>query len=153
MKLWAFLFLAALAFTSTAAAQPTGNPAAISVGKQAIAVATASSHCPIDPISALNDGREPGSSQDRGIPHLSFYARVGTFEWLQYDFPAAQTFEGCEVYWSDDQDIPKKSPRDRGLGLPEFWKVLYLSETGEWLPVAGQPPCTQRRTGTAPAGG
>lgn len=127
-------------FASGQQASPPGTPADATKFQRAVAKASASYKCNNDTFEALNDGREPQSSRDNSLPHLSFHPHVGTFEWIQYDFPAPQHLEGCAVYWNSDQHIAKKSPTDKGIGLPEFWKVTYQNEAGDWLPVDGSTP-------------
>jgi len=88
------------------------------------------SHCwGPDSTSALNDQLEPSSSNDHGIPRLTFWDHRGTNEWVQYDFDSAQKVSAVEVYWFDDTG--------RGqCRVPESWKLLYR-DGDAWKPVAG----------------
>ncbi len=82
-----------------------------------------------DTAEALNDGVEPSSSHDTGIPRMTWWDRRGTREWVQYDFKAPQRVRGVEVYWFDDTGFG-------GCRVPESWRVLYR-DGGEWQAVTG----------------
>ena len=125
-----------------ACGQAGPGPAPADRAKRAEAKASASYHRPGDPLEALHDGVEPASSADSSLPCLTFHPRIGSFEWVQYDFPSPQDIEGCAVYWMSDQAQPgpRTSSADKGMALPEHWKVLYLTEAGDWMPVSDPPP-------------
>ena len=38
-------------------------------------------------------------------------------------------------------DYVRDAAKDKGIGLPESWKVLYQNTAGEWLPVACKQSC------------
>ena len=84
-----------------------------------------------DRLEAMNDGREPFSSRESSIPRFTWYPKKASLEWVQYDFDKPQVVDACSVYWFNDNG---------GVRLPEFWKVLYLDESGIWMPVDGEPP-------------
>lgn len=84
------------------------------------------SHCwEGDALSALNDGREPESSGDHGIPRMTFWDHQGTSEWVQYDFPTPIEARSAQVYWFQDT---------AGCRVPKTWRLLWR-EGGEWRPV------------------
>jgi DUF1680 family protein len=96
----------------------------------ASAARLSASHCYSgDTVQALSDGRVPKSSDDHGIPRLTFWDHKGTAEWLQYDFPSPVTLTGSSIYWFDDTG-------KGGCRLPESWKMLYLKD-GEWHDLPG----------------
>jgi len=78
-----------------------------------------SSHCwGADTPTALNDRIEPKTSNDHGLPRLTWWDHQGTKEWVQYDFDAPQKLSATEVYWFDDTG--------RGAcRLPKSWRLLY----------------------------
>ncbi len=80
-----------------------------------------------DTLEALNDGREPSSSQDGSIPRFSWWDHKGTTEWVSLTLDRPQTVSQVEVYWYDD------SPGG-GCRLPASWRVLYR-DGDQWRPV------------------
>jgi len=81
-----------------------------------------------DDLSALNDGFEPESSGDLGVPRFTWWDHKGTTEWVQYDFGSPVTVRQVEVYWFDDRDAGR-------CRVPASWRVLYR-RGDEWQPVA-----------------
>ena len=78
-------------------------------------------------LGAVNDQHDPASSGDSNYPRLHWWPRLGSEEWLQYDFKADRKISAVEVYWFDDGE----SGRCR---VPKSWQILY--KAGErWLPV------------------
>jgi len=105
--------------------------APLCAGEASVTVTPSASYAfPSDSLPALCDGKEPRDSNDHDIPRLTFWKRLGTTEWVQYDFDAPTEVSSVEVYWFDD------SPGG-GCRVPEAWTVLY--NTGYvWVPV-GKP--------------
>jgi len=83
-----------------------------------------------DRLSALQDGAEPEGSGDRSIARFTWYPRLGTKEWVQYDFQLPWEISGAGVYWYDE--APEEIMR-----LPDSWELLYRTEEDEWKPVEG----------------
>jgi hypothetical protein len=89
-----------------------------------------------DSVSALNDGREPCASNDRGIKRLSFLPHLGTEEWIQADFTEPQTVAQVAIYWCDDESRYDHAPtgiftnQARGdmCRTPESWQLHYLKD-------------------------
>jgi hypothetical protein len=92
-------------------------------------VATAS-HCHgSDATGALNDGIEPASSGDQGIPRFTWWDHRGTKEWVQYDFAKPARVSSVSVYWFDDTG--------RGqCRVPATWRLLER-KGDDWVPVYG----------------
>lgn len=78
--------------------------------------------------SALCDGIEPKNSCDHDVPRFTWYDRLGTREWVQYEFPTPQKVTAVEVYWFDDGRI------GRHCRVPQSWQLLYR-EGDQWKPV------------------
>lgn len=80
--------------------------------------------------AAVNDLREPKSSNDHSVPYFHWWPRKGTLEWVQYDFKKPEKISAVEAYWFDDT----------GQGecrVPKSWRILY-KDGNEWKPVASQ---------------
>jgi uncharacterized protein len=80
-----------------------------------------------DHLAALNDQVEPQHSGDHDLPRFTWWDRVGSGEWVQYDFAAAAKIAAVEVYWFDD------TGRGR-CRTPQSWKLLYR-DGDAWKPV------------------
>jgi len=80
-----------------------------------------------DSVEAVNDGIEPKSSNDAGIPRFTWWDHRGTSEWIEWGFPQMRKVSVVRVYWFDDTG--------RGsCRVPQSWRVLY--RVGEqWKPV------------------
>jgi hypothetical protein len=79
-------------------------------------------------VRALNDQREPKSSDDHSNRYLHWWPHKGTKEWVQYDFAKPAKVGAVEVYWFDDT----------GMGecrLPKSWQLSYRDK-GQWKPVS-----------------
>jgi hypothetical protein len=75
---------------------------------------------------AINDGKEPASSND---PTLSFdwWPTKGTTEWVEYALVSPTRVSEAQVYWFDDTG--------RGqVRVPRSWRVLYRRGHA-WVPV------------------
>ncbi|MFC7099372.1 discoidin domain-containing protein [Nonomuraea rubra] len=77
---------------------------------------------------ALYDGRWPSSSADHGIPRFTWWAHLGTEEWVQYDYREPRPLTGCGVYWFDDTGIGR-------CRVPASWELRWL-DGDQWRPVA-----------------
>ena len=74
----------------------------------------------------------PLNSHDLSVPRHTFWHRVGTKEWVQYDFAASTRVKAVEVYWFDDR-------KTGGCLVPESWRLLYR-DGDKWKPVTGASP-------------
>ena len=94
----------------------TSNPTASNSNLHASA-----SHCfSGDTVNALNDGLEPGNSDDHDIPRMTWWDHRGTTEWVQYDFSQTTDVTNTAVYWFDDTG-------EGECRIPESCHVLYKS--------------------------
>jgi len=80
--------------------------------------------------AALCDELEPKNSCDHDVPRFTWYDRLGTREWVQYEFPTPQKVTAVEVYWFDDGRI------GRHCRVPQSWQLLYR-DGDQWKPVEG----------------
>ncbi|MDW7695997.1 glycoside hydrolase family 127 protein [Flammeovirgaceae bacterium SG7u.111] len=78
-------------------------------------------------IIAINDQQYPKTSNDSSNPYLHWWPKKGTWEWVQYEFEAAQEVSEVKVYWYDDGPFG-------GCRIPNTWEVVYEKD-GEWVPV------------------
>ena len=76
-------------------------------------------------ISALNDGKTPANSHDRGNGSYGNWPRVDA-QWVQYDWSKPITTGRISVYWWVD---------GAGIGLPASYRVLYWNGS-DFVPVA-----------------
>jgi DUF1680 family protein len=104
-------------------ARPTPLPTVASLSQ-----VSASHTWRTDTLTALNDQREPRSSNDHGIPRHTWWDHRGTTEWVQYDFAEPTSVSRVAVYWFDDSDRG-------GCRVPASWRLLYRRD-GAWYPVA-----------------
>lgn len=84
-------------------------------------------------VTAMYDEVEPRNSCDHDVPRFTWYDRLGTKEWAQYDFPSPQKVSAVAVYWFDDE------PLRRHCRAPKAWRLLYQAGDG-WRPVEGASP-------------
>lgn len=78
-------------------------------------------------LNAVKDQNLPQNSAD-GSEQLDFWPHKGTTEWLQFEWPQAQTLSSVKVYWFDDTG--------RGeCHLPQSWRALYRTADGKFEPV------------------
>jgi hypothetical protein len=87
-----------------------------------------------DTAAALNDGKEPASSNDQGIPRFTWWDHKGSGEWVAYDFEKPRKVSKASVYWFDDR------PTGGGCRVPASWKILYKDAAGNWQPVKAKGP-------------
>ena len=81
---------------------------------------------------AVNDQILPKNSSDESVPRMHWWPRKGTTEWVQYDFPGAQSVSRAEVYWFDDTG-------EGECRVPKSWRILYR-EGDRWIPVVNHVP-------------
>jgi hypothetical protein len=80
-----------------------------------------------DTLVALNDEVLPQSSNDHGVPRMTWWDHRGTREWVSYRFPKTRQISSASVFWFDDTG--------RGAcRVPAEWKLLWL-DAKEWRPV------------------
>jgi DUF1680 family protein len=80
--------------------------------------------------TALCDEIEPKNSCDHDIPRFTWYDRLGTKEWVEYEFPSPQKVSAVSVYWFDDGRV------QRHCRVPQSWRLLYR-DGDQWKPVEG----------------
>jgi hypothetical protein len=73
---------------------------------------------------------------------MHWWPRKGTTEWVQYDFPGAQSVSRAEVYWFDDTG-------EGECRVPKSWRLLYR-EGDKWVPVANSVPYSIERDRSTP---
>jgi hypothetical protein len=96
------------------------------------------SHCwPGDTTRAVADGRWPTSSNDHGIPRMTWWPHKGGSEWIQAEFAEPRKISAVAVYWFDDTGRG-------GCRVPQSWRILYR-EGNQWLPVKTTDPCGVER--------
>jgi len=84
------------------------------------------------PESMVNDGEEPTRSNRSGGSSFDWWPTFGTTEWLQYDFPKAQSVSETQVFWFDDTG-------NGGVKVPARWRLLY-KDGEQWKPVENTAP-------------
>ncbi len=82
---------------------------------------------------AIHDQREPKQSDERGTPLFHWWPRLGTREWVQYDFAEPARVGAIEVYWYDDRIS------GGGCRVPDSWQLLYR-DGEQWKPVEASLP-------------
>jgi len=85
-----------------------------------------------DAPAALEDGREPKSSNDLDVPRFTWWDHKGRTEWVQRDFAKPRRVGSVEIYWYDD------GPAGGRCRVPNSWQVLYRDAEG-WKPAATVP--------------
>ncbi len=68
------------------------------------------------------------NSADAESSRVHWWPRLGTTEWLQYDFGKPEQVGTARVFWLDDEAT------GGGCRVPKSWRILYL-ENGVWKPV------------------
>ncbi len=79
-------------------------------------------------FSPINDGLVPVVLNDNSIPYYHWWPKLGTTEWLSYEFSEPRTISLSTVYWYDDN--PWGDCR-----VPDSWKLYYKDDAGNWQPV------------------
>ncbi len=77
-------------------------------------------------LKDVHDGLVPNENRPH-VPHFDWWPRLGTVEWIRYDFEKPVTITKSSVYWFDDT----------GTGncrVPASWRLTYL-DGNEWKPV------------------
>jgi DUF1680 family protein len=78
-------------------------------------------------FAALRNQTIPARSADTSRGLFAWDDRLGTTEWVQYEFPEVTTITSSAVYWYDRFGTAQR--------LPKSWRLLYRVG-GEWKPVA-----------------
>jgi DUF1680 family protein len=99
----------------------------------AAATSSASHVFELDTLSALNDGIHPDSSSDHSLPRHTFWPRLGSEEWLRYDFAADTRISKSRVYWFDDTGAGR-------CRVPQSAQLEWLDPAGTWHPVNAIAP-------------
>ncbi|MEU7835281.1 glycoside hydrolase family 43 protein [Nonomuraea sp. NPDC049129] len=94
------------------------------------ATASTSYVSPWETLGAVNDGFTPANSADHSHGAYGNWNHQGA-EWLEYQWPSAQTVNRVGVYWFDD---------DQGIDLPASCKVQYWNGSA-YVDVPGQSAC------------
>ena len=79
---------------------------------------------------AINDLVEAESSIDQSHTFFHWWPKLGSLEWVQYEFAQPQSVSGIEVYWFDDIAM------GRDCMTPKSWRLLYR-DGDAWKPVTG----------------
>ena len=85
----------------------------------------ASATHPAMPMEAMWDGKVPSASNDRTVPHFSWWPNANSIEYVIWKFDKTRTVSQTEVYWYIDED---------GTTTPEWWK-LYYKDGKTWVEV------------------
>ncbi|MCU0780701.1 MAG: glycoside hydrolase family 127 protein [Akkermansiaceae bacterium] len=78
-------------------------------------------------LAALCNQITPARSADTSRGLFVWDDRLGTTEWVQYEFPEATEIRASAVYWYDRFGTAQR--------LPKAWRLLYR-DGGQWKPVA-----------------
>jgi hypothetical protein len=79
----------------------------------------------------LNAGFEPSNSHDIGASRFTWAGKMGSSEWVEYDFDKPQAIHSAEVFWAAD------AGRRLSVKLPVAWKILYKAGD-DWKDVQQQ---------------
>jgi uncharacterized protein len=82
---------------------------------------------------AIHDQKEPKRSDERGTPLFHWWPRLGTQEWVQYEFAEPARVGAVEVYWYDDRTS------GGGCRVPDSWQLRYR-DGEQWKPVETGSP-------------
>ena len=82
-------------------------------------------------LDAIKDQCIPANSGDSSNRQLDFWPHKNVTEWLKFEWPEKHEISSAKVYWFDD------SGRG-GCKVPEWWKVFYKNDQGEFVPVTTQ---------------
>jgi len=89
-----------------------------------------SSTHPATPMSAMWDGLVPKASNDRSVPHFSWWPRAGDVEYVIWKFDQSKAISQAQVYWYIDED---------STTTPEWWK-LYYKAGDKWMEIKNTSP-------------
>jgi hypothetical protein len=78
-------------------------------------------------FAALRNQITPARSADTSRGMFGWDERLGTTEWVQYEFPEATTISSSSVYWCDRFGTSQR--------LPKAWRLFYRAG-GAWKAVA-----------------
>jgi hypothetical protein len=104
----------------------TGSGQPPSGNRSLTATPTASYTSPWESVAAVNDGREPGSSNDTANPRWGTWPNAGQ-QWVTLTWASAQMLNAAEVYFFDDNG---------GVRLPASWTLQYWNG-GAYVAVSG----------------
>jgi DUF1680 family protein len=76
-------------------------------------------------LLALNDLREPTSSNDHSVPIYDWWPMKDTTQWVGYVFEKPERISSVQVYWFDDGPWG-------GCRVPDSWKLFYRDVSGDW---------------------
>ncbi|GIE30385.1 hypothetical protein Ait01nite_034300 [Actinoplanes italicus] len=93
----------------------TTTPPPVGDNKARSATASASYTSAWESIAAINDGLEPGSSNDTVNPRWGTWPETGQ-QWAELTWPGAQVLNRAQAYLFDDNG---------GVRLPGSWKLQY----------------------------
>jgi hypothetical protein len=79
-------------------------------------------------LSAVNDRLVPKGESDRSMPYTHWWPKKASTEWICYTFPQEAEVSTSTVYWFYDKPWG-------GCDVPKAWRILYLTGSGQWLPV------------------
>lgn len=82
-------------------------------------------------FAALRNQIVPARSADASRGIFVWNDRLGTTEWVQYEFSEPATLSSSSVYWYDRFGTAER--------LPKGWRLLYRAN-GEWKPVDAKDP-------------
>ncbi|MFC5817825.1 glycoside hydrolase family 43 protein [Nonomuraea harbinensis] len=85
---------------------------------------------PWETLGAVKDGYAPTGSADHSHGAYGNWPQQGT-QWVEYQWPAAQSVSRVETYWFDD---------DLGIDLPASCQVQYWNGSA-YVNVPGQSAC------------
>lgn len=92
------------ALTSSDTVTVTVNAAGTLTNIASLATSSTSYCSPWETITALNDGFDPSSSNDRTQAVYGNWDNKGTTQWVQYDFSQPYTISRSDVYWFKDSE-------------------------------------------------
>ena len=78
-------------------------------------------------LEGIHDQLEPENSGDQGAGYCHWWPKMGTTEWIQYDFERPAIVSETSVYWFDDTG-------EGECRVPVSWKAFYKAGD-KWLPV------------------
>ena len=79
-------------------------------------------------LSSVNDRLVPKGENDRSVPYTHWWPKKASTEWIGYELPEVSEVSSSTVYWFTDKPWG-------GCDVPKSWRILYLTESGEWQPV------------------